>query len=518
MTLLTSAALAASLFASPEVRANELLGLAESDLVRLQFVGAPGESLAVHLDFQGEPAMLQLAPHSVRADGFRLLEDDGSGDLIEVQSDDVRTLRGELLGVTGGTVAASWLDDGFYARIRTSAGGDFWIQPLASVLPQVDPSQYVIYETCDVVDHGRSCGSDQLPNNFQVPVPPSNGSGTGGTYGSVQVCELACDADYEYYLDYGSVNSTSNRIQSIINSMNLQYESEVDITHEITTIIVRSNSNDPYTTSDAGSLLNQFRSHWQGSQGGIQRDVAELFTGKNLSGGTIGIAWLGGVCNSFGYNVVESDFNNNFSCATDLSAHELGHNWNADHCNCTSNTMNPYITCANTFNANATRPDIIGFRNSVNCLEDGGGGGGPQVLFEDGFESGNFTAGGWNLSNNRPRIKGAAARTGSWGARVRRSSNIARAIDTTGFSTITLEYSRRTRNLDAGESFTIEWFNGFNWNTVENIGNTNNAWSDISVQLPAGAGQNPFFQIRFRVNASQGRERGDVDDVRVTGS
>ena len=47
---------------------------------------------------------------------------------------------------------------------------------------------------------------------------------------------------------------------------------------------------------------------------------------------TVGIAYVGVVCNlAYAYSVVESDFNNNFGCATDLSAHELGHNWGADH-------------------------------------------------------------------------------------------------------------------------------------------------------------------------------------------
>lgn len=512
---LAAAAATLSLPSELHARANRELGLSTSDVVSVELVGRPGDALNVMLPWRGQPAMLELRPHSVRADGFQILEDDGTGVLVPHDPGPVRTLRGELLGLQGGQVAAAWLDDGLYARIRTADGGDFWLQPLAGAVAGADPASYVLYETCDVVDHGRSCGSELLAGNAQAVVPTVPAGGPG-TYG-LEVAELGCDADYQYYLDWGSVAAVGNRIQSVINSMNLQYESEVSISHEITTILVRTTSSNPYTSSDPVTLLNQFRNEWQGNQGSIQRDVAQLFTGKNVDGGTIGIAWLGGVCNSFGYNLVESDFNGNFSCATDLSSHELGHNWNADHCSCTSNTMNPWITCANTFSSSQTRPDIVAYRNSVGCL-GGGGGGGPVTLFEDGFESGNFGAGGWVLSNNRPRVKPAAARTGSWGARVRRASSIERAVSTAGFSNVRLEYSRRTRNLDAGETFAIEWFNGTFWNTVEVIGNTNNQWSDVSVDLPASAANNSAFRVRFTVSASEGKERGDVDDVRVIGS
>ena len=78
------------------------------------------------------------------------------------------------------------------------------------------------------------------------------------------------------------------------------------------------------------------------NQTGVQRDVAQLFTGRNLDGSVIGIAYPGGICTNFGYNLVQNY--GNLGCATDLSAHELGHNWSAGHCSCGGHTMNPSIT------------------------------------------------------------------------------------------------------------------------------------------------------------------------------
>jgi hypothetical protein len=210
----------------------------------------------------------------------------------------------------------------------------------------------------------------------QTSEPPTS-SAHGGC-----VAQIACDADYEYYLDYGA--STANveaRINAVINAMNAQYERDVDITHQVTSIIVRTSAQqDPYTSTDAVTLLNQVRNQWNANHAGIQRDVVQMFTGTNLNGSTIGIAWIGSICTSYGYGVVQSDFNSSFACVTDLSAHELGHGWGAEHCRCfrpQSYTMNSSITCANQFHPSRTVPNILNFRDSRSCLTDCDGGSNP---------------------------------------------------------------------------------------------------------------------------------------------
>ena len=323
------------------------------------------------------PMMVDLESHSVRSPRFELRVQQANGEIVTVDPGPVRTYRGEVLGLTGSKVAGSLLDDGFHARIVTKAGDDYWVQPDRS--PGAPDGQHLLYRADDAAMTMAACGTDSLPNaqiGQRVYSP-------GGTVvaAAAEVAELACDADYEYYADYGfsSVNVT-NRIESVINTMNLQYESEVNISHDIVSTTVRTSAgSQPYTSSDAVTLLNQMRSEWNSNQGGVARDIAHLFTGKSIIGGTIGIAWVGVICNgSYGYGLVESDFNNNFACATDLSAHELGHNWNAQHCGCRRNTMNSSITCANSFHERRTRPTIRAFRDSLSCL--GGPTGNPTSV------------------------------------------------------------------------------------------------------------------------------------------
>ncbi len=351
-------------------RANEQLGLFASTVVTLDVPDAPGVLLTVVVPVFGEPFTLDLVPHSARAANYQVLAQLDDGSYVEVEPQPGRTLRGTVVEYEGSVVAASLLDDGLYARIILADEEEYWVEPIWPRFADAAPGQHIVYHADDVIPNGASCGAEGLTH------PEADG---GDGYGLRDACgdgvlcvaELACDADYQYFQDYGSVGAVENRINNVINTMNVQYERDVEITHVITTIIVRTSSGaNPYSTNDPSGLLNQFRNHWQSNQGGIQRDLAELFTGRNLSGSVIGIAWLNAVCTSYGYSVVQSDCCGSFACTTDLSAHELGHNWGGDHCSCSTYTMNAGLTCSNRFHPTSTIPQIVSYRNSRQfCLD-----------------------------------------------------------------------------------------------------------------------------------------------------
>lgn len=179
------------------------------------------------------------------------------------------------------------------------------------------------------------------------------------------------------------------------------------------------------------------------------------------------------------------------------------------HGGCTSGGGNNWGTGAN---HNSLQAAI----NSPNGVCGCGGPGGPTVLFSDGFESGNFTSGGWTLITNRPRVKSGAWNSGLLGARVRNTSGIERGINTSGFSNIRLFYARKTRNFEAGEKLTVDWFDGSSWHVLETTATT--SWGEVDFNLPNAASNNSNFRIRFSTDANEGKERGDVDDVLVIGS
>ncbi len=367
------------------------LGLIDTEIVTLPLDLEPGKPLAATISLDGQPYRLQLAPHSVRSPNYQLLVQGEDGEIRQADAGPVRTLRGSVAGVPNSSVTASMLEDGLHAMIQLDADTRYWLEPIVRFVPDAF-DDYVVYSDDDVLPHGGTCGlpdaaaaEKKLPPGIIIDRPQTQTQ----TRGSFCIAELACDADTEYFNDYGTVPATEARINSVINTVNSQYETQVAITHLITTIIVRTAS-DPYTSTDPEGRLCQFITEWTNNQGAIQRDVAHLFTGVDINGGVIGIAadiGATGICQNNGactggqfgtqgsYCMSQSDFNGSFACATDLTAHELGHLWGAFHCNCPSNTMNPGITCTNVFSGGSIN-SISAYRDTRTCL-DGSCAGGP---------------------------------------------------------------------------------------------------------------------------------------------
>jgi len=347
---------------------NSELHLTHSWNAKLRISPTPERAIQVSIPFENMSYTLELEPHSIRADGYQVFMQDDEGELYEVPAGPIRTLRGSIAELEGSVVAGSLMNDGLYARIRLADGQEFWMEPVGEKIDGLTANVYAFYRTQDIIPSGGTCAADDHMDVASILAMQANYNPHGEYRGNV-ICtaQLGCDTDYEYYQDWGS--QTESRINQVINSINSQYEDELSLTHEITTVIVRSSSNDPYTSNDAGTLLDQFQSEWNSNQGSIPRDLAHLFTGRNLNSGTIGIAWLGSVCStSYAYGLAQSDCCGSFGCTTDLSAHEIGHGWSAGHVNSPAyQTMYPQIQCANLF-VSTSITQITGFANSLNCL------------------------------------------------------------------------------------------------------------------------------------------------------
>ncbi|MDG2054477.1 MAG: M12 family metallo-peptidase [Phycisphaerales bacterium] len=352
-------------------------------LVSINNTASSGEPFLSLLPIEGTPYIADLHPVTARSQNYQIITEDSNGKRTYLPPGVNRSIRGTLVGMPGSRVAGSLLPDGLHLRVEFAQGDIYWMEPIKSRIPSASSTDYVIYNDKDVSDCGGQCGNAVLANNF-LPATYRSLSGNStpptspASSGALQVCKIACEADYEFFQEFGSVSAVEDQINNIINAVNDQFEAEVGITHEITTIIVQTDADDPYTKSEASKLLNQFREHWKDENSDINRDVAKLFTGRDLNGSTIGLAFVGVICSDFSYLLVQSNFTSNFSCITDLSAHELGHTWSANHCNCDDNTMNAGLTCTNTFHPTKTIPEIESFRDSLSCLSQDNTGNEPS--------------------------------------------------------------------------------------------------------------------------------------------
>jgi hypothetical protein len=306
---------------------------------------------------------LDLQPNDVRTAGFRLLVDDGR-QLRDYPRPASVTMQGTVVGQADSAVAATVVGGRLTAIVRL-ADTTWGVQPADQVMPGLPATAHVVYRAADLLPLPFRCG------NQEAAQPPQGGAGPL----ALKIAEIACDADVEFYqLNGSSIPNTQNDVTGIINAMNVIYQRDCEIQHRISTIVVRTTS--IYSSNNPSTLLNQFGSYWNSNHGAIRRDLAHLFTGKTRSSGVIGIAFLGVVCNvGSAYGLSWSRFTTNYTARVGLTAHEVGHNWNAGHCD----SYTPCnIMCSGlggcSGNLSAFAPvsiaAIVSFKNSRSCLDD----------------------------------------------------------------------------------------------------------------------------------------------------
>ena len=230
------------------------LGLTAGTIVGLDLDDAPGVPMQTVLPLDGQPVTLDLAPHSVRSANYEVLVQVEGGQLVPAPPSPIRTLRGVVAQIPGSTVAGSRLEDGLHVMITLPDGDRYWVQPVAPHVAGAPEHLHVVYHDDDVLAVPGFCGTnDKL--RVDAGEAPLGGGGSGASCGANPViAELGCDADVEYFNDYGSVTAVQSRINLVINVVNNQYENQVDISHEITTIIVRTSEPDPYSSFNSGTL------------------------------------------------------------------------------------------------------------------------------------------------------------------------------------------------------------------------------------------------------------------------
>jgi hypothetical protein len=220
----------------------------------------------------------------------------------------------------------------------------FYIEPVRHFDKGSNVRDFVIYDEKDIIS-GKEymCGVEESKHRVNKnQIIGNRNVQSGGCY----EVEYAIATDWLMYNHYGSTSAVEAQNIAIVNDMQTNYDDEFNDEIRFALVqqyIVTSSGGDPWTSStDAGNLLNSFTA-WGPSGFSVNHDLGTLWTYRDLDGSTIGLAWIGAVCESYRYNILQ-DFTSDASLKRVLAAHEIGHNFNANHDSGSGYIMSPSVS------------------------------------------------------------------------------------------------------------------------------------------------------------------------------
>lgn len=244
------------------------------------------------------------------------------------------------------------VDDAFYALGADLAAGDYVI-----AVREIDAAEVAaLAKSCGVMAEELA-----LPATAPATAGASEGAPSTAAATSLREIELGTEADALYVSQSGGSAAANARILSIVNMVNGIYETDLGLTNRV--VVQRTHATtDPYTTTDSGDLLDQFRAQFMANVATVYDD-AMLFSGRNFDGTTVGVAFVEAACTPWRFGISQSYANDTTTGL--IVAHELGHTLGAMHTS--AGIMTPAISGETYFNQ-ASRDEIALYTGGVGCL------------------------------------------------------------------------------------------------------------------------------------------------------
>jgi hypothetical protein len=292
------------------------------------FVATRQQKSQFALNIADERFMVEVEPVDMRAEGFKAIAmtDKGPIELVQTVSN---TYKGFANGDKSNTVRLNISDSIFegYIKIRNRW---LYIDKLNHFVPEESNDKVVVYNADDVIpDATKKCGAEIVNDGKAMLNAQSNFSAASVT---CHFLEVATEADFEYFQAFGSNAAAAlNRIRNILNLVEGLYTSAFNVKFILRYQQIWTVAADPYTGNTLAPVFQQFIDFWNAHNSSIVRDITQMYSGRSVVDSIAGWARKGTVCNSTNYYSIVRNFSPVTNSTIGLSAHEIGHNFGADH-------------------------------------------------------------------------------------------------------------------------------------------------------------------------------------------
>ena len=357
---------------------------------------------------------LDLQRVTARAPGYRVRILDESG-IHEVAPQAEMNFRGRVRGLASSKVRLSFTDGHLFGFIDEGSGNRLYIEPLDRFDARLPATAHALYRHSDLAmpQGAPVCGwrpESQLPElerilppapnpvlpqmrlapggSLGLPGPAGTGDAEGfpslaksaagtealGAAAAAEPCalvEIGVAADYSMVKGYGTAAKVEARINAIFNLVEGLYEDpRININIKITEMFIEASEKKTWGEMNINTYLGNITTWARGTTGFKNPyDVADLWYYDPLvSTSTTGLANVGTVCNKTSGGHVIRDFTPTVSYLMINQAHELGHNFGANHVNNATAILNPLILGDNTAWDDTTIAAIVSHKHTRTCL------------------------------------------------------------------------------------------------------------------------------------------------------
>ena len=199
-------------------------------------------------------------------------------------------------------------------------------------------SSPIVYRLADahVATGTMSCGSHELSGSgdevFQKLVGEVQYSAATGP-GAVSEISIGAVGDFEFTSSQGGDAAAAAAILNRLNIVDGIYSQAIGVQIIVPFIETFSDANDPFSNeTDSGLFLSEVATYRQGSTEQRQHGLTHLYTGRDLDGSTVGIAYNDVLCrNNAGAGLSMGNDQPTSTFDALVAAHEIGHNFGAPH-------------------------------------------------------------------------------------------------------------------------------------------------------------------------------------------